>query len=523
MIRYLLTTILTLLMTCVVEAAEPLRGKDGPALPSVYAQPWTEGAVYGHDSQYPFLIITKDTVKSLPRFSDEDFYNYSTGVLFQVNKTDVRPDDPFILNYQRNIVPLVNEKHLQLRKLFVRGAASPEGSYENNRRLGQARTSALLAELQRSLQYQYLNVEKEISSVTEDYGYLCILMKQAGDADYKRVKAVYDECQGDEVCCKTRLMALDGGALWNRLLKQYFPKLRAARVILWFSEPDEEHAPVVITRVDTIIYDAPVHITRVDTICDTTYLRRTIIIEDENIRPCCDDDCANWTANDSILRHPVLALKSNLLFDLATFVNAEVEVPIARRWSVLAEVTWPWWLQKSHYNWCNEMGALSLEGRLWFRPWERHSDYKDWKQSRRAPLQGWFMGWYAHAGYYDLQDFKFTGKQYHGRQGEFLGGGLTFGYSSRLSNHWRMEFSLGLGAVYNQYRKYHLHAGDEDHIEHPLWNAGEQHIYRDTPEGEDLHKWWIGPTKLKVSLSYLIYKRCKGPKGSVKQQKGGRR
>lgn len=508
--RTFLTTILTLLMACAVKAAEPLRGKDNPVPSSVFAQPWTDGAVYGHDSQYPFIIITKDTVRSLPHFSDEDFYNHSTGVVFQVNKTIVRADDPFIQTYRRDIVPLINDKHLQLRKVFVRGAASPEGPYENNRRLGHDRTTALLTELQRGLQYQYLKVDKELSSVTEDYGYLCILMKNAGDADYARVKAVYDECQGDEACCKQRLMALDRGALWARLLKQYFPRLRAARVMLWFSEPDEEHAPV--------------HITHVDTICDTTYFRRTVIIEDEGlVRPCCDDAPAKWKANDSIQRHPVLALKSNLLFDLATFLNAELEVPIARRWSVLAEVTWPWWLQKSSYNWCNEMGEVSLEGRLWFQPWQRHSNYKDWKLSHRAPLQGWFMGLYAHAGYYDFQDFSFTGKQYHGRQGEFLGGGLTLGYSARLANHWRMEFSLGVGAAYNQYRKYHLHSGDEDHIEHPLWNAGEQHIYRDTPEGQDLHKWWTGPTKLKISLSYLIYNRCKGSNGSARQQKGGKR
>lgn len=142
----------------------------------------------------------------------------------------------------------------------MRGAASPEGYYENNRRLGNERTKVLLEELKRDLAFQYMNTEATTCSITEDYGYLCRLMKEAGDPDYGKVKAIYDACGGDELCCKRKLMAYNGQRLWRRLLREYFPRLRSARVILWFSEPDSVHLPVVeptdtAAIIDTVTID----------------------------------------------------------------------------------------------------------------------------------------------------------------------------------------------------------------------------------------------------------------------------
>ena len=199
---------------------------------------------YVHDDDFPFIIITKDDVQELPEMNDREFYRYSLNVVFQVNKSDIRRDDPFLGIYRREILPRINSEHLQLRKIYVRGAASPEGSYEHNRRLGQQRTQSLLNELQRDLEHQYLKPEISVTSVTEDYGRLCLLMEEAGDPDYAQVKRIYDEAQGDEKLCKAQLQKAQGGLLWARLLKQYFPKLRSASLIIWFSEPDVKHAPL---------------------------------------------------------------------------------------------------------------------------------------------------------------------------------------------------------------------------------------------------------------------------------------
>lgn len=207
--------------------------------------------MYYHDSLYQFIILTKDTVNLPPQLTDQEFYEISEGVVFKVNRTELREDDPFLKKYRNEILPYVNSQHLQLRKVYVRGAASPEGPYDNNRRLGIGRTKALIAELQRGLLHQYTKARIETSSVTEDYGFLCYLMEEAKDADYAEVKGIYDSCNGNELQCKQKLMKAQGGKLWNRLLKEYFPTLRAARIALWFSEPDAMHAPISKTLIET--------------------------------------------------------------------------------------------------------------------------------------------------------------------------------------------------------------------------------------------------------------------------------
>lgn len=199
----------------------------------------SQESVYHHDAAYPFIIISKDTVKEAPTFTDREFKENASAVYFRLNRTEIMEPDSFINLYNREILPLVNSEHLKLRKIYVRGSASPEGPYENNRRLGQGRSKVLAKELQSKLPYQDGEVELQVEGITEDYGYLCLLMEEAGDPDYELVKSVYENCGGDEPCCKRNLMKLKGGKLWQRLLKTYFPKLRAARLILWFVEPCE--------------------------------------------------------------------------------------------------------------------------------------------------------------------------------------------------------------------------------------------------------------------------------------------
>ena len=91
------------------------------------------------------------------------------------------------------------------------------------------------------------------------------------------------------------------------------------------------------------------------------------------------------------LRQPLFALKTNLLFDLALAPNIEVEVPIGRRWSVTGDVIFPWWLFEGD-EYCYEILYGGAEGRYWLG-----------NRQRRRPLTGYFVGFYAGGGKYDLQ------------------------------------------------------------------------------------------------------------------------
>lgn len=315
---------------------------------------------------------------------------------------------------------------------------------------------------------------------------------------------------------------------FDYIFRTYYPRLRNTVVTTIYSTelvPQEPVNPVVGGGVVVI-----------DTIWHTTVITDTIVLaggtppicgcgygcSPETCDQCCcteADGCeggfctcvhAEKTRASNVHRHPLVALKTNLLFDAVTFLNGEVEVPFKDRWSVMAETVWPWWLQRSHNRWCWELGSLALEGRYWFRPWETHSTWARWKATGRAPLTGLFVGVHAGAGYYDFQ-----WKRHNGRQGEFATASGTFGYSRLIRRQLRMEFSIGLGACYTQFRKYHI----DDNTE--VMPDRDQHLWRDTPRGSDIPRWWFGPTQAKVSLVWLLDRKCAPRCAKYFKQKGG--
>lgn len=167
----------------------------------------------------------------------------------------------------------------------------------------------------------------------------------------------------------------------------------------------------------------------------------------------------------------ILAVKNNLLYDLALAPNIEVEIPMGRRWSLNTEYKCPWWLNSKH-NLCYQLLSGGVEGRCWLGDRRKHKR-----------LTGHFVGLYAEGGIYDFQ------LQSDGYQGKYYGAaGVVYGYARQLARHFSIEFSLGIGYLTTEYKKYTPYEGDI------IWaNSGRYNF--------------IGPTKAKVSLVWLITKR----------------
>lgn len=164
------------------------------------------------------------------------------------------------------------------------------------------------------------------------------------------------------------------------------------------------------------------------------------------------------------------ALKTNLLYDVVTALNAEAEFPIGRRFSILVEDVFPWWKWGTNdKKYCFQLWSMGVEPRWWFR----RTDRKDW-------LSGHFAGAYAMSGKYDLQ-----WKKSPCYQGEYWSAGLTYGYAMPICKWLNMEFSVSAGYIRSDYRHYQP---DEDY----------DHLYRDKFKVGSIS--WFGPTKLKVSL-----------------------
>lgn len=438
-------------------------------------------SVYVSDPDFPFILISNDTVNQPPHISDEDFYALSTGVVFEVNKTEIRRDDQFLQLYLDSVLPRINSQHLQLRKIFIRGAASPEGPYANNQRLGRKRTEALLQLLQSSLLHQYIEADTELSSVTEDYGYLCLLMHQAGDKDYALVRSIYDECQGDELCCKQKLMAAQRGQLWKRLLRQYFPRLRSARLIMWFSRPDAKHAPIEPMPSIPVVTEDVISVSAPAVIEDVEVPTQTIEVLEEPLLP----------------RRHMIAIRTNLLHDFfympqfgwAFSPNLQLEYyPLRGHYTFNAGVTWGTnrrWKTQEFF----QVRDIQLEVRRYFQG--------------GGKFMGTYLGAYAHGNKYGigLSPTK-------GWQGEGGGAGITLGYVTKLNRrgNLRLEAMVAAGFYMSLYDPYVYG--------NPITGNIDGYYYYDYLGGASNFKkrnhrfTWFGPTNAGIQLTYdIIYRK----------------
>ena len=180
----------------------------------------------------------------------------------------------------------------------------------------------------------------------------------------------------------------------------------------------------------------------------------------------------------SCRRRPLLALKTNLLFDAALMPNVEIEVPVGKRWSVNGEYAFPWW-QFDRGKYCMQVLMGGLEGRYWLGSRKSRED--------REVLTGHFLGLYAGGGKYDLQ----WGEK--GYQGEFfIAAGVSYGWATRIARHLHLEFNIGIGLLRTDYRHYHA----RDNYQTLLWQENGKYT-------------WFGPTKAKISLVWLLNRRVK--------------
>ena len=177
---------------------------------------------------------------------------------------------------------------------------------------------------------------------------------------------------------------------------------------------------------------------------------------------------------------PVLALKTNLLYDALTIANLGVEVPLTEQFSVGADLLFPWWNIPSK-DITLQLLAGELSARYWF------GDRAD-----KDPLTGLFAGLNAGAGIYDFQLGRLTDGR--GVQGNvFLLLGLQAGYAHSIGKNLRLEYSLGLGYIQTEYREYisvkDTKFGDIKAIEYP-W--------------ETRRMSGVLPSKLSVSLVWMF-------------------
>jgi len=264
-----------------------------------------------------------------------------------------------------------------------------------------------------------------------------------------------------------KIRALGGGEAYHYLLANILPCLRTAVVCqIFFKNPEppapapapEPPPPLPVPEPAPEPEPTPV-------VEDTTPIR----IHSASLTPIPS------AVTLEQIRKPLFAIKTNLIFDAASMLNVELEVPIGNKWSVAGEWIFPWWLWSSK-QYCLQMLHGTVEGRYWLGD-----------RTNRPQLTGWFGGIHAGGGYYD---FEWGNRGY---QGEFWDAGISGGYAHTIgkSRDWRMEYALGLGWMGMKYRQYDPRYGIDDR-----WHLIRQVSGKYT---------WAGPTRAKISLVYLIH------------------
>lgn len=378
--------------------------------------------------------------------------------------------DTAYLDNGRNIEEIVRglQESTHIDSIAVYAYASPEGVFERNAFLSRERAKAARRLILRNLP-EGSKLKKEnirLHPVAENWEGL----REAVDTGYRRwdrdkVIAILDNPRISDATRKWRLQQLDGGVSWKWMRIHLMKELRLATwICVWESAPALPPLPELPVDILDGEEDAEDWNDAMD---------EELALMDEHIgNNRLTAEKMKWKSR----KYWYPALKTNLLYDIVTGLNAELEFPIGKHCSILVEDVFPWWSWgPNDRKYCFQLWSMGVEPRWWFR----RDGKKDW-------LSGHFLGVYGMSGKYDFQwDTKIC------YQGEYWSAGLSYGYAMPLCSWMNMEFSISAGYLRSDYRHYQP-------------DSAYEHLYLDRFKVGKV-SWW-GPTKAKISLVIPIGK-----------------
>lgn len=371
-----------------------------------------------------------------------------------------------VLEFKEFISSLQNIE--QIDSIIVNGTCSVEGAYKNNSLLATRRAESVKS----MILSIYPNINKDIiklNIIPENWNELVKLIEKDDKMPYQNEALNLINTTFEPDRKESLLRNLHFGRPWSYIKTNYLPLLRSSNSALkiiykktWVKkEKTDLRLAKTPIKIDTLF------IKQKDTLFVKEIVKDTIILR---------DTLKIYIKPEYELK-PLFALKTNLLYDAATALNVELEVPIGKKWSIGAEWIFPWWLlEKDQY--CLELLNGNLEARYWLG-----------NREKKPILTGWFLGAFAGAGLYDLE---WKDKGY---QGEFITAGLSGGFAHTINKKGtlRMEYSLGVGYLRTDFNKY-VPKKCFDNQWHLI--CTEKGTYN-----------WFGPIKAKVSIVWLLNKR----------------
>lgn len=417
-----------------------------------------------------YLPSTSQTISSYEEMARPADTIYTREMRFQIqypiNKTHIHE------TYMSNAENLKRIKEYlwkspQIDSIVIYSYASPEGPYHFNKKLaykrGQTAKKYILSLLPKSSTFNESLIHLRPEAENWD-GLNKEIIENYHENDCEEVMAILNSSQTDKEK-KRELIRLNGGEAWRHIIKYIMPKLRYATwITVWETIPQEQP----LQRPKPMVSQAIKLNTSLPVLSYPTI--QTKIEESKTI----------------------LAIKTNLLYDLLSWTNFSVEVPIKDKFSALYYHQFPWWRWGENSNeFCDRFLSIGIEGRWWFKPMPRPATIN---RIIRDKLTGHFLGVYAESGKWD-----FERKRDICYQGEHWSAGLSYGYAMPIGKRLNLEFSISAGYASIPYRGY---TPSEDY----------ELLFRDPDEEGRWH--YFGLTKAQVSLVLPIV---------IKYQKGGKK
>ena len=289
------------------------------------------------------------------------------------------------------------------------------------------------------------------------------------------------------------------GDVYQHLLQNHFPLLRGLMITVIrkpevvVSEPVAEPQPVQEPeqavepeQAEEPVVTAPVQEEEEPVVADEPQEEEE---EPAEVEPIVVEPEQYVEPADSIIRTPLFALSTNLLFEYATVftgyntvpLNIGIEVPIGQHWSAYADyiISTPWHAWNNNAE-CFELMHLNLGGR-WYPGGIFRTPFRSNVRPDRL-LDGFYAYGSAGVGYYD---FELAGKGY---QGEEILGAVGAGYNIVFGDVFSVNFCLGVGPLFTRYRYYEGRSNNE----HLMFQ------YRGN--------WrYLALTDAKISLVWLLY------------------
>ena len=265
--------------------------------------------------------------------------------------------------------------------LSIVSSASPEGGIMINRKLSRSRGRSVL---------DYLNTHSET---------------------FRSISSL--------VSCHTE--ELTTNHLLGMSPKDRYPAMRYARVTLHLAGEDK----------DSLITSSQPDIDSISSGDSGTPSTQVEIPAESATKPESLPDTPGGKASPC---RPCLFLKTNMLYDMLTFVNASVEIPLTKNITAEATLVYPWWRSTSRHK-TIQMRYVAVTPRYYFNNADRS-------------YTSLFAGLTVGGGKYDLQWTR------RGVQGSMWHVSPVIGYSHHISKRWKMEYSASVGFVHTKYQKY---------------------------------------------------------------------